>query len=112
MVDIANMTLEHYVLREVTGSRCSYTAVLTANKKRDPGTYDRGTDEWLRDKHIFRHMNLITWTVEFDNKGLADPGSCKLGTRNDGFIPEKQWKGTFETKGFWPVECWHHITTI
>ena len=41
------------------------------------GTYNRGRDEWFRDNHILQDMNLITRTVEFDNKSSADPGSRK-----------------------------------
>ena len=41
-------------------------------------TYDQGIDEWLRDNHVLRDVNLITKTVELDKRGSADPGSRKV----------------------------------
>ena len=35
VVDVANLTLEQNVLRELTGSRHTYAAALTADKKKD-----------------------------------------------------------------------------
>ena len=35
VVDVANLTLEQDMLRELTGSRSSYAAVFTADKNRD-----------------------------------------------------------------------------
>ena len=59
VVDMGNMTLEQEVLRDLTGSRHSYVAVLTAKTKGTLAIYDGGTDVWLRDNHIFRDVNVI-----------------------------------------------------
>ena len=37
VVDMANMTLQEDLMRELTGLRCSYAAVLIASKKMDLG---------------------------------------------------------------------------
>ena len=49
VLDVANHTLEEEVLKELIGSRCSYTAVLTADKGRTSAIHDERTDEWLVD---------------------------------------------------------------
>ena len=98
------------MFKDLTGSRRSYAAVLTADKKGTSAIHNGGRSERLRDNHIFRDVNLITQTVEFDNKGSTDPRSRKVGVMLDLHL-KKSWKSTWETKGFQLVECWCHITT-
>ena len=54
MVDVANLTLEQDVVRELKGSRHSCAAVLTADKKKDLRylqMYDGRAYKWLRDNN-------------------------------------------------------------
>ena len=73
------------------------------------GTYDVGRDEWLRDDHMLRDVNLITKTVEFDIKGSTDPGSRKVQEMM-GLHPENAGEALGEPIGFRPTGCRGHIS--
>ena len=79
VVDVANYTLEQDELKYLTGSGRSYAAVLTADKKMTSAAPDGGLDEWLRDHHSIRDVNLITMSVKLPDEGLAkqDLAICK-----------------------------------
>ena len=67
---MANYTLEQDELKYFTGSGRSYTAVLLQLiRKMTFVAHDGGMDEWLRDYHSIRDVNLITIIVElFDER--------------------------------------------
>ena len=110
VVNVANLTLEQDMLKDMTGSRRSYAAVLTADKKRDL-CYLRRRNKWVVEgqPHTLRHeFNHPDCWIPQQGLGRSRISQC---ARNIERTAKKRWKGTWETKGFRPAGCWCHIAT-
>ena len=104
VVDAAKFTLEQDILRELTGSRHSYEAVLTTNKNRDLRYLRRRNGRVVEGQPP-------TWSRESDQEDCQTRkkgfGRSRIsqGAKANRFPPGKCWRGTWETKGFLPAEC-------
>ena len=111
VVDVANMTLEQDVLKELTGSRCSYVAVLSDYKNRYLRYLQRRNGQVVEGQqpHTLRresdHVDCWIWQMGFGRSRISQ------GAKNDELKPGKEWRCTWQTKGFWPVGCWRQIAT-
>ena len=65
------------------------------------GAQDGGRNEWMRDNNLkFQDGNIFPKTVEFDVKGLTEPGSRKVQERM-GLHPEDTVKSRVQQAGCW-----------
>ena len=104
VVDVANLTLEHDLLKHLTGLRRSYAAVLTADKKMDLCHPRWGKKPVVEGQPHSLRQESNHADCEFDNKDLEDPGSLKVqGMIN--FHPENAGEvlGKLKGLGQWDV---------
>ena len=88
VVDVANHTMEQLVCTNVSETRRSYAAVLTADKNSDL------RDQRRRKGRDSGHEDCRTRQKGFDRFRISQ------GARNDRLRPGRRWRGTWETKGF------------
>ena len=107
VVDVANLTLEQTVYTDLTSSRRSYAAVITADRNKDLQCIRRRKRRVMVDRqqpHASRcelnHEDRRTRHQGFDRSRISQDA------RKDGFTPRKRWGGTWETEGFRPAGCW------
>ena len=111
VVDVANYTLEQSELKYMTGSRRSYAAVFTAEKKND--------------LHRSRRRNgRVAKVLPLDLRPESTHDDCRITQRvfgrlmtsqlakNRELVSDKRWRNTWETKGFRQAVCWRHIALI
>ena len=105
VVDVANLTLEQDVYIDLTGSRRSYAAVLTADKNKDLRYVRRRKRRVVEEQP---HASRREYNHEDCRIRQQDFGRYRIsqGARRDGLTPRKRWRSTWETKGFRPAGCW------